>query len=74
MIPEHLKCALTKELMKNPVIAFDGYTYEKGEIWKYLQSHGKSPITAKKIPFAYEIDDMRPNINIFNEIQEFQNQ
>ena len=74
MIPEHLKCPLTKQIMQTPVIIFDGMTYEKSEIWKYLQTHGKSPQTGKKMPFAYEMDDMRINSEIFNEIQEFHNQ
>ena len=73
-IPEELKCALTNKLMTEPVIAFDDFTYEKTDIWEYLQTHGKSPQTGKKMPIGYEIDDMEINYEILKKIKQFHQQ
>eukprot|EP01083_Nonionella_stella_P112228 329911_1 len=47
-IPPKFICPLTKQIMKNPVMAFDGNTYEHEAIEKYFKQHGKSPITNEK--------------------------
>merc|ERR1712217_596574 len=44
-IPPRFTCPITKEIMKDPVIAFDGNTYERTAIEKYLNEHNKSPVT-----------------------------
>eukprot|EP01083_Nonionella_stella_P111302 326425_1 len=48
VVPSKFICPLTKRIMKNPVMAFDGNTYEHEAIEKYLKQHGKSPVTNEK--------------------------
>jgi len=40
-----LKCPITHQIMQNPVIMMDGYTYEKSAIERWLQDHDRSPMT-----------------------------
>ena len=40
-------CPLTKKVMMDPVIAFDGHCYERAAIEHYLKQHNKSPVTGK---------------------------
>jgi hypothetical protein len=39
----HLQCPLSKALFEEPVVAADGYTYEKTYIENYLEEHGAPP-------------------------------
>jgi len=44
--PEHLLCPITYELMDDPVILDDGYTYERRAIEEHLRRNGLvSPMT-----------------------------
>ena len=43
-------CPITQEIMIEPVIAFDGHTYEKNAIQQWFQSNNKSPISGQKLP------------------------
>ncbi|CAF2907224.1 unnamed protein product [Rotaria sp. Silwood2] len=40
-----LICPLSGEMLKVPVVASDGYTYEKENILEYFKTHDRSPIT-----------------------------
>ena len=42
-IEQKYLCPISQKLMKNPVIAFDGITYEKENIIKYLNQHATMP-------------------------------
>lgn len=44
-IPETFKCKISNQLMSDPVVAFDGYTYDRDAIISYLKTHRKSPVT-----------------------------
>eukprot|EP01083_Nonionella_stella_P066255 174296_1 len=69
-IPLKFKCKLTQEVMKDPVIAFDGYTYERIAILRYLKEHNKSPVTKEKA-FSLSLfpnDDLKQEIIAFNMI------
>jgi len=44
-IPEEFICPISKQIMKDPVIVFDGNTYERDAIVAYMKEHNKSPIT-----------------------------
>ena len=45
-IPDHLKCGITLEIMKDPVMAADGHTYEKCAIEQWLATGARtSPTT-----------------------------
>ena len=45
MPPKDLLCPITNEVMRNPVFAPDGVTYEKDAIVDWLRQHGTSPVT-----------------------------
>ena len=44
-IPSEFKCPISLELMKDPVVASDGCTYERDSIQKWLAEHNTSPAT-----------------------------
>jgi len=48
-IPEEYICPITQDIMKDPVIAQDGHTYERTNITNWLDKHGTSPITRENI-------------------------
>ena len=66
-IPSKYLCPITKNLMISPVMAFDGYTYEKSAIEQYLKKYKKSPQTQQE---AHTLC-LFPNLQIQQEIQTF---
>eukprot|EP01090_Pellita_catalonica_P011039 TRINITY_DN2251_c0_g2_i3.p1 TRINITY_DN2251_c0_g2~~TRINITY_DN2251_c0_g2_i3.p1 ORF type:complete len:497 (+),score=112.13 TRINITY_DN2251_c0_g2_i3:121-1491(+) len=44
-IPKELLCPVTHEIMTEPVVAADGYTYEKSAITKWFADKSNSPMT-----------------------------
>ncbi|EIE24288.1 U box [Coccomyxa subellipsoidea C-169] len=48
-------CPITQEVMKDPVMAGDGYTYERLAIESWLVNHATSPITNSKLPHKHLI-------------------
>ena len=50
-------CPITGEIMKDPVIGKDGYTYEKEAILEWLKNHRESPMTRE----AMAESDLVPN-------------
>lgn len=44
-LPNEYFCPITLEIMKNPVIAMDGHSYEKNAIERWLQNNNRSPKT-----------------------------
>lgn len=49
-IPKSCFCPITGEIMKDPVIIADGYSYEKTAIIAWLAESDKSPITHQLLP------------------------
>jgi len=47
--PQAFLCPISHELMRDPVIASDGYTYEHREILKWLSKNRTSPMTRQPI-------------------------
>jgi hypothetical protein len=43
--PEEFFCPITLELMRDPVFATDGHSYERAAITEWLLSHARSPKT-----------------------------
>ncbi|CAI5464946.1 unnamed protein product [Closterium sp. Yama58-4] len=43
----HLLCPLSKMRMREPVVAADGYTYERAGIEKWMETSNRSPITGE---------------------------
>lgn len=68
-VPNEYKCPITKELMKDPVIASDGRTYEREMIEHHMRITKYSPITREEFLFPYLI----PNWNIRVAIQDYIN-
>ncbi len=73
-IPEQFKCSLTKQIMDNPVIAFDGHTYDKDAIIVYLKKYHKSPITNETCDgddemsfMLFDDNKLKKEINIFKQ-------
>ncbi|CAF2018166.1 BnaC07g31290D [Brassica napus] len=48
--PSHFHCPITKDVMENPCVASDGYTYEKRAIKECLEKNHKSPMTDSPFP------------------------
>ena len=64
---DSLKCPITCELLRDPVIGSDGHTYERESITSWLQQHGTSPLTREPMV----IESLRPNHSIRQMIDEF---
>jgi len=47
--PDDYLCSITHELMRDPVIAADGHTYERRVIEEWLEEHSTSPKTGAEI-------------------------
>jgi hypothetical protein len=63
---EHF-CPITCEVMRNPVVALDGYSYEREAISTYLSTNLRSPLTNLPLESAILI----PNINLRILIEEW---
>jgi hypothetical protein len=48
--PKSFFCPITHQVMKEPVLAMDGHTYEKEAISKWVSKHGTSPMTNMPLP------------------------
>jgi hypothetical protein len=45
-----LMCPITGDILRKPVVASDGHTYEKSAIYRWLSSKNKSPLTGNPMP------------------------
>ena len=66
-IPERFLCPISKTMMTDPVMAFDGHCYERSAIEEYLKTHAKSPITGKSADYVIVF----PNHRLRADIQAF---
>lgn len=55
-----VKCSMTLEVMRKPVVAADGHSYEERAIMKWLMKHDTSPITGA--PLAHK--NLIPNLHL----------
>ncbi|KAL3524291.1 hypothetical protein ACH5RR_017125 [Cinchona calisaya] len=70
-IPSYFVCPIYQEVMKDPYIAADGFTYEADAIRGWLNSgHETSPMTNLKLDHC----DLLPNSALYYAIQEWQQQ
>ena len=60
------ECPITYEILKDPVIAEDGNTYERKAIEGWISKGGVSPLTQERIT----IEGLRPNRAIRDAIQQ----
>lgn len=66
--PSYFLCPILKEVMRDPQIAGDGFTYEAGAMKEWLGSgHDTSPMTNLKLP----TDELMPNHALRAAIQEW---
>lgn len=70
---KYLECPITHEIMQDPVIGSDGYTYEREAIKKWLQDHHSSPMN-KLCMVAESLLPNRLVKSIINNHQEIQKQ
>lgn len=64
--PDAFQCPVTKELMRDPVVASDGHSYERATLTKLFQIDGRSPLTRELLHRNVVI----PNINLKKRILE----
>ena len=69
-VPFEFLCPITNEIMKDPVTAADGYTYEKRAIRSWLRRHSTnptSPMTNEKLTTVnlWKNDELRGRIEEF---------
>jgi len=65
-MPPDFVCPLSLSIMKEPVMASDGHTYEKKEIQKWMLQKNISPLTrAKMVPHFF------PNLLLKNQIDDW---
>ncbi|XP_033513301.2 U-box domain-containing protein 35-like [Nicotiana tomentosiformis] len=48
--PSHFKCPILKEVMHDPCVAADGYTYDRKAIESWLKDNDHSPVTNSPLP------------------------
>ncbi|CAF3571702.1 unnamed protein product [Rotaria sordida] len=64
---DSLKCPITHELFRDPVIGSDGHTYERKNITAWVQKHAASPITRESMA----LNSLRPNYIVKKMVDEF---
>ena len=60
-------CPITQDLMRDPVIGPDGYTYERGAIETWLSSNAISPMTRQRMTTT----TLTPNLALRHTIEDF---
>lgn len=58
--PYEFCCPVTQELLQDPVICADGFTYERSAIVQWLSSNRTSPMTGAVLPHTHVI----PNVSL----------
>jgi hypothetical protein len=59
-IPRNYCCHISNEMMEDPVITVDNYTYERRNIERWLQTNERSPLTN----LVLASNNLRPNVQI----------
>ncbi|XP_055808932.1 U-box domain-containing protein 35-like [Solanum dulcamara] len=65
--PSHFKCPLLKEVIKDPCVAADGYTYDRKAIESWLADNDNSPVTNLPLPHKH----LLPNYTLLSAIKEW---
>lgn len=63
-IPDAFVCPITQELMKDPTMAADGFSYERVYIAQWLSTANTSPKTGAVLPHVL----LTPNLNLKTQI------
>lgn len=65
--PNHFICPILKEVMSDPCVAADGYSYDRKAIESWLEENGKSPVTNLPLPH----NNLIPNYTLLSAIMEW---
>ncbi|XP_027329448.1 U-box domain-containing protein 35 isoform X2 [Abrus precatorius] len=65
--PNHFICPILQDVMDDPCVAADGYTYDRKAIEKWLQENDKSPMTNMALPHK----NLIPNYTLLSAILEW---
>ncbi|CAK8564787.1 unnamed protein product [Lathyrus sativus] len=65
--PNHFICPILQDVMDDPCVAADGYTYDRKAIEKWLEENEKSPMTNMALPHKFLI----PNYTLLSAILEW---
>ncbi|GER36020.1 U-box domain-containing protein kinase family protein [Striga asiatica] len=65
--PKHYYCPILQEIMDNPYVAADGFTYEHDAIKAWVDRHSVSPVTKQKLPHKM----LTPNHTLLSAIQDW---
>tara|TARA_B110001450_G_scaffold228674_1_gene228793 strand:- start:7 stop:996 length:990 start_codon:yes stop_codon:yes gene_type:complete len=65
--PDNMLCPITRSIMIDPVIAFDGHSYERSAIEQWLKMNHKSPISGSELKSRMVL----PNHTLRKHIVEF---
>lgn len=68
-VKECVYCPITFEVMRDPVIAVDGHTYERAAIEQWIRQKQESPVTRQPLVSATLI----PNITVRHLITQYVN-
>lgn len=61
-----LSCPITCQLFTDPVMASDGFLYERGPIERWFQRHGTSPLTRSRIDGVFHaVPTVRAEVDAF---------
>ena len=66
-LSDTLKCPITCELFRDPVIGSDGHTYERENIATWLRKHASSPITREPM----SLTSLRSNYIVKKMVEDF---
>ncbi|KFK29004.1 hypothetical protein AALP_AA7G076800 [Arabis alpina] len=65
--PTHFLCPLLKDVMNEPCVAADGYTYDRRAIEEWLEEHDTSPMT----DLLLHSKNLLPNYTLYTAIMEW---
>ncbi|KAK6132118.1 hypothetical protein DH2020_034143 [Rehmannia glutinosa] len=65
--PSHFMCPILKDVMKDPCVAADGYSYDRKAIEEWLEENDKSPVT--NLPLLNK--SLIPNYTLLSAIMEW---
>ncbi|GMI76632.1 hypothetical protein like AT4G25160 [Hibiscus trionum] len=65
--PNHFICPILKDVMDEPCVAADGYTYDRKSIEKWIETNDKSPMTNLALPNK----NLLPNYSLLSAIVEW---
>ncbi|KAI4915441.1 uncharacterized protein J4E92_009395 [Alternaria infectoria] len=68
-IPREYCCPISGDIMQDPVTTVDNFTYERGDIERWLRTNERSPFTNLILPS----NDLRPNVELQERIVAYLN-